>query len=182
MPHADRSHLSFNLALNSDFEGGGTLFPHFNGTHVMLAPGAVLVHSSRVNHAGANVTRGTRYILVGFVNVLLPWYQGLWRQWGTTATMLQLTRAPPDDAPLLIAADSAAAVLAQLFLDSVTTMATSNRPMLVLLVLLLVLLAVLLAMFVAAVLSPEPEPEALDDPDDEPRAPTMRRRQLKKQL
>jgi hypothetical protein len=90
-PHADRSHVSFNLALNGGFGGGGTAFTFFSNRTITLATGNILLHPSRVQHAGRDVTAGTRYILVGFLEQgELPWYQSFWRTWGTLASELHV--------------------------------------------------------------------------------------------
>lgn len=70
--HLDGSILSFNVLLNpaSEFEGGGTFVEHLGKTFG-ITQGDCFVHSGRVRHAGTNVTRGNRYILVGFVDVRL---------------------------------------------------------------------------------------------------------------
>ena len=91
--HQDGAIVSFNIALNQgknvnrplqqlqdrpvtnnilthqqEFSGGGTYFPLLNET-VQLDSGAMLIHLSRLYHAGAEVLSGKRYILVGFVNI-----------------------------------------------------------------------------------------------------------------
>ncbi|KAJ1448181.1 hypothetical protein M885DRAFT_540136 [Pelagophyceae sp. CCMP2097] len=74
--HRDYSFLSFNLALNDsgDYAGGGTFFE--DGLSEDDAPafvlkledqGDVVMHPSRLRHAGAATTRGLRYVLVGFL-------------------------------------------------------------------------------------------------------------------
>ena len=60
--------LSFNFALNDDFEGGGTRFNVLNKT-VNISQGDVVMHSGKCLHAGRQTTRGIRYIIVGFVQV-----------------------------------------------------------------------------------------------------------------
>ena len=66
--HRDGSVLSFNVLLNpkSEFQGGGTYFKHTDKT-VEINQGDCVVHSGTVLHAGRNITRGRRYLLVGFV-------------------------------------------------------------------------------------------------------------------
>ena len=68
-PHRDGSVLSFNILLNdsSEFDGGGTWFDHTSQTH-HICQGDVLVHSGKLRHAGMPITRGERFILVGFVD------------------------------------------------------------------------------------------------------------------
>ena len=68
-PHRDGSVLSFNVLLNdaAAFDGGGTWFDHTQRTH-HIGQGDVLVHSGKLRHAGMPITRGKRFILVGFVD------------------------------------------------------------------------------------------------------------------
>lgn len=66
--HRDASVISFNLALNEDFEGGGTYIDAL-GTRLTMDTGTLLLHCGRLRHCGCPVTRGVRYILVGFVLV-----------------------------------------------------------------------------------------------------------------
>eukprot|EP00037_Helgoeca_nana_P016332 m.153788 g.153788 ORF g.153788 m.153788 type:complete len:428 (-) comp23468_c1_seq1:2348-3631(-) len=70
--HRDAYTLSFNLLLSSpdDFAGGGT---HFESLDLTLRPeraGDVVMHSGQMLHGGAAVTRGVRYIIVGFVEIM----------------------------------------------------------------------------------------------------------------
>jgi len=67
--HRDGSVISFNILLNSsnEFDGGGTWFDHTKKTHT-IEQGDVLVHSGKLRHAGTAITRGLRFILVGFVD------------------------------------------------------------------------------------------------------------------
>jgi hypothetical protein len=67
--HQDGSFLSINILLSDpkDFEGGGTYFN--DGLTAFLEQGDLLVHSGRVEHSGLPITKGTRYILVAFVNI-----------------------------------------------------------------------------------------------------------------
>ena len=69
--HKDGSFISFNILLNesSEFEGGGTYFD--DGLTSRLEQGDILIHSSRIKHSGLPITAGSRYLLVGFVNVSL---------------------------------------------------------------------------------------------------------------
>ena len=68
--HRDISILSFNILLNeaSDFEGGGTYFRHANSL-VMNEKGHIVIHSGKFFHEGRVVTKGERYIIVGFIQV-----------------------------------------------------------------------------------------------------------------
>ena len=67
--HQDGSFLSVNILLSDtkDFEGGGTYFN--DGLTSFLEQGDLLVHSGKVEHSGLTVTKGTRYIMVAFVNI-----------------------------------------------------------------------------------------------------------------
>ena len=67
--HTDGSFISFNIMLSSskDYEGGGTEFN--DGIKMFLDQGEVLVHSGYVKHSGLEVTKGVRYILVGFTSI-----------------------------------------------------------------------------------------------------------------
>jgi hypothetical protein len=67
--HQDGSFLSINILLSDpkDFEGGGTYFN--DGLTSFLEQGDLLVHSGKVEHSGLTVTKGTRYIMVAFVNI-----------------------------------------------------------------------------------------------------------------
>jgi hypothetical protein len=67
--HRDGSFLSFNILLSDphDFEGGGTYFD--DGLIMKGEQGDLIVHSSKMKHSGLPITRGTRYLLVGFVNI-----------------------------------------------------------------------------------------------------------------
>ena len=67
--HSDTSFISFNILLShpTDFEGGGTYFE--DGITAHLEQGDVLIHSSKTKHAGQQITKGTRYILVGFLDI-----------------------------------------------------------------------------------------------------------------
>ena len=71
--HCDGSFLSFNILLSDtkDFEGGGTYFD--DGIISYPEQGDILIHSSKIKHAGLAIVKGTRYLLVGFVNIeLIP--------------------------------------------------------------------------------------------------------------
>jgi hypothetical protein len=91
--HRDGSLLSLNILLNapSEFDGGGTLFLEENVALSRPAPGLdaassdaesrpvadvvaigrgdCLVHCGRLLHSGVPISRGQRYLLVGFVDV-----------------------------------------------------------------------------------------------------------------
>ncbi len=90
--HMDGSHISFNIALNSfgrDFEGGGT-FVRGLGETVAIGRGSGLYFQSGIFHAGVAITRGVRYILVGFVKVRgARWFDAF----GMFATRFTYSRA-----------------------------------------------------------------------------------------
>ena len=67
--HKDSSFFSFSILLNnnSDFEGGGTYFD--DGLTVKLNQGDMVIHNSNVKHSGLPITKGVRYILVGFIDL-----------------------------------------------------------------------------------------------------------------
>jgi hypothetical protein len=66
--HTDGSAFSFNMLLSDplvDFEGGGTWISPVG--LVQPGRGDVLMHRGNVLHEGCPVVKGTRYVLVGFV-------------------------------------------------------------------------------------------------------------------
>jgi hypothetical protein len=69
--HTDGSFITFSIMLSSskDYEGGGTEFN--DGIQMFLEQGDVLIHSGYVKHSGLEVTKGTRYILVGFTSIIV---------------------------------------------------------------------------------------------------------------
>jgi len=69
--HRDGSVISFNILLNcpSTFDGGGTYIEADDCTY-QIGQGDVFVHSGKLRHGGHPITRGERYVLVGFVDVL----------------------------------------------------------------------------------------------------------------
>jgi hypothetical protein len=69
--HKDGSLISFNILLSNtnDFEGGGTYFD--DGLIMKGEQGDLIVHGGRIKHSGLPITKGTRYLLVGFLNINL---------------------------------------------------------------------------------------------------------------
>ena len=67
--HCDDSFLSFSILLNdnSEFEGGGTYFD--DGLTYHLNKGELLLHSGQIKHSGLPITKGKRYLLVGFLHI-----------------------------------------------------------------------------------------------------------------
>ena len=64
--HEDGSEFSFIVALNDDYVGGGTHFSKENKT-IHLKTGDVVIFCGQTRHGGIPVTKGTRYILPGFL-------------------------------------------------------------------------------------------------------------------
>ena len=67
--HGDETQFAFVIALNDDFEGGGTLFVHYKDLVIRQPVGGVSLHPGFVAHRGVPITAGTRYILAGFANL-----------------------------------------------------------------------------------------------------------------
>ena len=67
--HCDGSFLSFSILLNdtSEFEGGGTYFD--DGLTCRLNKGDMLLHSGQIKYSRLPVTKGKRYLLVGFLDI-----------------------------------------------------------------------------------------------------------------
>ena len=71
-PHHDASSVTIVVALNqrgTDFEGGGTRFVRQNCT-AFSNKGMTTLHPGRITHQheGLQTTKGTRYILVSFID------------------------------------------------------------------------------------------------------------------
>eukprot|EP00055_Hartaetosiga_balthica_P010351 m.43925 g.43925 ORF g.43925 m.43925 type:complete len:547 (-) comp7137_c0_seq1:106-1746(-) len=72
-PHHDASTVTLNVALNQggvDYEGGGTRFVRQNCTLTNTKPGWGTLSPGRLTHLheGLKTTKGTRYILVSFID------------------------------------------------------------------------------------------------------------------
>ncbi|KAK4008169.1 procollagen-lysine,2-oxoglutarate 5-dioxygenase 1 isoform X2 [Daphnia magna] len=72
-PHHDSSTYTINLALNRpkiDYEGGGCRFLRYNCSVQDTRKGWMLMHPGRLTHyhEGLYVTKGTRYIMISFVD------------------------------------------------------------------------------------------------------------------
>ena len=65
--HADGSEYSFSFPLNDGYEGGGTAFEYLGDEAIRPTVGDALVHPGHLRHAGAPVTSGVRYVMVGFL-------------------------------------------------------------------------------------------------------------------
>ena len=72
--HRDGYELSFNVLLSEpeSFEGGGTRLESLGLTVQPERVGDIFMHCGQMKHGGAEVTRGLRYILVGFVEICDP--------------------------------------------------------------------------------------------------------------
>ena len=68
-PHRDGSLLSFVVSLNDDFDGGGTHFFSSNTT-IKCQTGEAVAFCGKLLHGSKPVTKGTRYILTGFVEIV----------------------------------------------------------------------------------------------------------------
>ena len=68
--HYDQSRISCNVLLNEDFEGGGTYFSRHKALAQPKGVGYVTFHPGQITHkhGGMPVTKGTRYIIVSFIN------------------------------------------------------------------------------------------------------------------
>ncbi|KAI5705962.1 procollagen-lysine,2-oxoglutarate 5-dioxygenase [Diaphorina citri] len=72
-PHHDSSTYTINIALNQvgvDYEGGGCRFIRYNCNVTATRMGWMLMHPGRLTHyhEGLQVTQGTRYIMISFVD------------------------------------------------------------------------------------------------------------------
>lgn len=72
-PHNDASTYTINIALNKpdiDFEGGGCRFLRRNCSVTKTKKGWAMMHPGRLTHfhEGLKVTKGTRYIMVTFID------------------------------------------------------------------------------------------------------------------
>lgn len=70
--HTDGSVYSFNILLNErvDFDGGGTgIYAPWNYEECHISKGDLVIHPGFLYHKGITITRGVRYILVGFLGI-----------------------------------------------------------------------------------------------------------------
>ena len=65
-PHEDGSEFSFIVALNDDYNGGGTHFIKKNKI-VHLNTGDAVIFCGQTTHSGLPVIQGTRFIMPGFI-------------------------------------------------------------------------------------------------------------------
>lgn len=69
--HKDGSLFSFIVPLNDAFEGGGTQLPCEGGDVMKPDVGHAIVFCGQQMHRGLPVTRGTRYVLAGFLREMI---------------------------------------------------------------------------------------------------------------
>jgi len=65
--HKDEREFSFILALNDDYDGGGTHFQQSDKI-IKIKKGDCLLFCGQQWHGGAAVTGGVRYVIAGFIN------------------------------------------------------------------------------------------------------------------
>ncbi|NVK31711.1 MAG: 2OG-Fe(II) oxygenase [Gammaproteobacteria bacterium] len=71
--HHDYAEYTFTVGLNTDFEGGGTYFPHQEILGNPRGGYATLFPSITHPHGGRPTTKGTRYIIVSFCSRKAPY-------------------------------------------------------------------------------------------------------------
>ncbi|KAI9005800.1 hypothetical protein CLU79DRAFT_591088 [Phycomyces nitens] len=69
--HTDGCLISFNVLINpqGDFDGGGTYFDSTKQI-VTTEQGDCVFHGAHIMHRGVDITRGQRYLLVGFIDTV----------------------------------------------------------------------------------------------------------------
>ena len=69
-PHHDSSTYTINVCLNDEFEGGGCRFVRQNYDICNKDIGSLILHPGKLTHyhQGLEISKGTRYLLVSFVN------------------------------------------------------------------------------------------------------------------
>ena len=95
--HRDGSELSFGILLESTSKEATTEFVSFRHRLRDVQIGEAWLHPSLVLHRATAVDQGTRYVLIGFVNVSRPFY----RTWGAWATILREWRVDATERLLL---------------------------------------------------------------------------------
>lgn len=72
--HRDGSIISFNILLNEEFTGGGTIIEHVEEDGSLVKKlyvsdkGDLFIHPGKLLHSGNKIKSGVRYILVGFID------------------------------------------------------------------------------------------------------------------
>ena len=67
--HEDGSEFSFIIALNDEFVGGGTRFINID-KDVNTPAGSCSIFCGKNSHGGIKITKGTRYIIAGFLQLV----------------------------------------------------------------------------------------------------------------
>ena len=65
--HHDTSIYSINITLNQSFTGGGTYFVGQKYLYQDSIVGQAIMHPGKYIHTGAEITSGTRYVLIAFL-------------------------------------------------------------------------------------------------------------------
>jgi hypothetical protein len=71
--HRDGTVISCLIQLNDDFQGGGTYIESLDQT-LIHNTGDICLHSGWLRHGARAVTKGVRYVLIGFCNIDATWY------------------------------------------------------------------------------------------------------------
>eukprot|EP01084_Bolivina_argentea_P102947 184417_1 len=74
--HMDASQYSYVLALNdpNEYEGGGTRFIEKDETIYKVNKGDVVIFPGKLFHEGVKITKGKRFILAGFLNIISDYH------------------------------------------------------------------------------------------------------------
>ncbi|KAI8365110.1 hypothetical protein BD560DRAFT_436509 [Blakeslea trispora] len=69
--HSDGCLFSLTLLIShpDDFEGGGTYYASIDKV-IQLDQGDCAHHNAHIMHSGVDITKGTRYVLVGFIDTI----------------------------------------------------------------------------------------------------------------
>ncbi|KAJ1453262.1 hypothetical protein M885DRAFT_619158 [Pelagophyceae sp. CCMP2097] len=86
--HRDGAELSFGVALSRG-STNHTLYAAFDHALQAVSVGEAWTQPSLAVHRARRTTEGKRYVLIGFVNVNLPWYETYWRRWGSISPELR---------------------------------------------------------------------------------------------
>mmetsp|Transcript_94356 Transcript_94356/g.163110 ORF Transcript_94356/g.163110 Transcript_94356/m.163110 type:complete len:242 (-) Transcript_94356:407-1132(-) len=75
--HQDGSSFSFTVLLNpkTDFEGGGTYYEAYDKV-IQPDQGDILVHAGSMRHEGRPISKGVRYLMIGFLALKDDCYAG----------------------------------------------------------------------------------------------------------